>query len=492
MIPLDRNADQPLRDQIYTGVRAAILDGTLIVGARLPSTRELARHLGVSRLTVDDAYARLIAEEYTIGRRGSGTYVASDIRRPVPARASERHATTDVRGLSRWAGRLPPPESRPRHQAPLPFNLAAGTPALDVFPRAVWQRLQAREARNHTYDRFDYGPAAGLRSLRGELAGYVARSRGVRCSPDQVVITSSTHQSVDLLTRLMVDPGDAVVVEDPGYPAVRQILSVAGAAVSPLPVDADGLRTDLLPTIPGSAKLACVTPSHQYPSGALLPLARRLELLRWAGESGALVLEDDYDSELRYDARPLPALSALASGGDGLGRVAYLGTFSKVLFPALRIGYVVLDSDLVDLFVDAKRIVDRHPATQLQATAAAFIAEGHFERHLVRMRRLYASRQATLIAAIDTDLKGIASRNMFGGSGASVASAGLHVMVRVEGDRDERDLIARAADHCVEVSGGNDCFVTEPAQPHLLLGYAAMPEARIEEAVRRLASALRR
>lgn len=323
-------------------------------------------------------------------------------------------------------------------------------------------------------------------TLRAAVAGYLARSRGVRCSPDQVVITSGTNQSIDVLTRLLIDPGDRVVVEDPGYPASRAIFAVAGAELVPLPVDRDGLRTDLLDGTAADARLVWVTPTHQYPTGAMLPLARRLQLLEWAHRTGSLVLEDDYDSELRYDARPVPALAALASADRELGRVAYLGTFSKVLFPALRLGYVVLDADLVEPLVEAKRIVDRHPATQLQATVAAFIDEGHFERHLVRMRRLYASRQAALTTAIDTSLRGIATRD------ESVASAGLHVLVRFNVDLSGREIIARAAEHGIDLSGAGDCFLAAPEQPHLLMGYAALPEARITEAVRKLGQILGR
>ena len=486
MIPLDRNAGGPLRDQIYASIRSAIVDGTAPADARLPSTRELARQLGVSRLTVDDAYARLAAEEYTVGRRGSGTYVAPDMPLRSTPPAVDQPQAFEARRLSRWGQRLPRLEHQPGGPSNLPFKLSAGTPALDAFPWATWRRLAARETRDLTLGQFDYGPEAGLFQLRRALAGYMARSRGVRCAPDQVVITSGTHQSIDVLTRLLIDPGDRVLVEEPGYPVPRAILVVAGAELVPLPVDGDGVRTDLLEDIGASAKLLYVTPSHQHPTGAMLPLARRLQLLQWARRTGSLVLEDDYDSELRYDARPVPALAALASADRALGRVAYLGTFSKVLFPALRLGYVVLDSDLVEPFIEAKRIIDRHPATQLQATVTAFIDEGHFERHLVRMRRLYASRQAALNNAIDIHLRGIVTRD------EAVSSAGLHVLVRCDVDLTEREIIARAAAQGIDISGAGDCFFTPPERPHLLMGYAALPEDQITEAVRRLGQVLGR
>lgn len=497
MIPLDRDAAQPLRDQIYGAIRSAIVAGTLTHGGRLPSTRELARQLGVSRLTVDDAYARLAAEEYIAGRRGSGTYVSAAMEGPPAGGNHERSQAPEPAHLSRWGQRIgssPPFDSADRLErtTTLPFNLSAGTPGIDAFPMALWQRLQARALRTGADDAFDYGSDAGLVALRETVAAYLGRSRGVHCAPEQVVITSGTQQSLDLLTRLTVDPGDKVVIEEPAYPALRAILTAAGADIAAIPVDAHGLQTDLLPDPVEPCKLACVTPSHQYPTGALLPLSRRLALLHWAGRAGALVVEDDYDSELRYDARPVPALAALAAPGAAVpdsaagahGRVAYLGTFSKVLYPALRLGYVVLDDALAGRFLAAKRVIDRHPPTHLQATAAAFIGEGHFERHLVRMRRLYAARQATLIDAVDTSLRGIAFRD------TSVGSAGLHVFVRFDVGMDERELVARAAAGGVQVSPGGECFASPPEQPQLLLGYAAMPEDGIREGVRRLAGAL--
>ncbi len=490
LIPVDRAADPPLRDQVYTGVRAAILDGRLPPGTRLASTRELARQLGLSRFTVDDAYARLASEGYTEGRRGSGTYVGDYDIRPNPPASTSLHAavrTSDrLRPLSSWGERLPVTPLDSEFPAEIPFDFNTGTPALDSFPSAIWQRLQAREARERSRDRYDYGPSLGLPSLRKVIADYLARARGVRCAPDQVVITSGTRQSVDLLTRLLVDPGDRVLVEDPGYPATRLTLSVSGAELVPVPVDEDGLRVDCLPRQGRPAKVVCVTPSHQYPTGGVLSLWRRLELLRWAEETGTLIVEDDYDSELRYGARPVPALAALAWEREEPGSVVYLGTFSKILFPALRLGYVVLPPDLVEPFATAKSVTNRHAPTLIQATVAAFMAEGHFERHLARTRHLYANRRAALLDSLGTFLPGVAERH------PNATSAGLHFLVRFDVDLTEDQLVRRAAAHGIHLDGASACFFTPPARPHVQLGYASMPEHQIREGIRRLADVLNR
>lgn len=491
LIPLDRAAEQPLRDQVYTGVRAAILDGRLPPGARLASTRELARQLGVARFTVDDAYDRLASEGYTEGRRGSGTYVGDLQALPIPpqpashpANRAERPARDWHVKLSAWGKRLPTVSPDLEPEPRLTFTFDTGTPALDAFPTAIWQRLQARETRKQEHAHFDYGASPGLPAFRGAIADYLARSRGVRCTPEQIVVTSGTRQSIDLLARILVDPGDPVLMEDPWYPATRLTLSAAGAQVQPIPVDGDGLCVDALPEHGTPAKMVCVTPSHQYPTGGVLSLPRRLALLQWAERTGTLIVEDDYDSELRYGARPVPALAALGDAGPAGRNVAYVGTFSKVLFPALRLGYVVLPPDLVGPFAMAKNLTDRHAPTLLQATVAAFMAEGHFERHLARTRRLYAGRQAALLDALASEMPGIADRHPY------ATSAGLHFLVRFAVECSEEELIRRAAAVGIGLDGASSCFVTPPSKPHIMLGYAALPEEQIREGIRRLADLL--
>jgi GntR family transcriptional regulator/MocR family aminotransferase len=484
LIQIDRSASESLVSQVYSGIRQAIEQETLGPGDRLPSTREFARQLGITRFTVDDAYARLVSEGYLEARHGSGTYVAEHVHMPQPASGSVPTPISTRRQLSTWASRLrpePPSETSPNA---VDFNFLSGTPALDQLPTAIWQRLIRREARDQAAADFTYGYTAGLPALREAIASWVARSRGVTCTADQVLVTSGAQQSMDLVMRMLLDPGSKVVVEDPCYRFVRRVASLTGASIIPIRVDGEGLDTDRLPESDPNIRLACITPSHQYPTGAILPLSRRLDLLAWAGRTGALIYEDDYDGELRYDSRPVPALAALATAGNGPNNVIYSGSFSKVLFPALRLGYIILPPDLVGPFSDAKATVDRHAPTLNQAVVAAFITEGHFERHLVRMRRLYSRRHDALISAMETHLAGIAFRD------ESMHSAGLHILTRFVVDMTETELEELAFAHGIGFEGAGKCYITPPTKPHIFMGYAALPEEDIHAGIARLGQIL--
>lgn len=485
-IPLDREAAVSLTDQIYGGIQTAILEGRVPPGARLPSTRELARLLGVARFTVDDAYGRLAAEGYVAGRHGSGTFVepVAPLRDNSTAMAPKGvRVTHPGPALSAWAERLAKRLRPPAAISAPRFDFTAGTPALDRFPVTIWQRILVREARTHAPDRYVYGPEGGWPPLRAAVAAYLARSRGFRCDPAHVVITSGAQNALDLLARLLLDPGDTVLVESPGYPSAQGVFELAGARAQPVTVDHDGLRTGDLPRQGKPAKLVYVTPSHQYPTGVVLTLARRLELLRYATRTGLLIVEDDYDGELRYGARPLPALMALASD-DPVGRVVYIGTFSKVFFPSLRLGYVVLPASLMEPYLSALRAVERPAPTVLQAAAATFITEGHFERHLARMRRVYAGRQRALTEALETEFRGRAHRV------TPESAAGLHELVRFDLHLTEGELIQRAAACGIMLEGAGRCYGEPPATPHILFGYAATPDDDIRQGIQRLADAL--
>jgi GntR family transcriptional regulator/MocR family aminotransferase len=480
MLPIDRSAHRPLVEQVYDGVRTAIESETIAAGARLPSTREFAKQLGLTRFTVDDAYARLISEGYLVARHGSGTYVAERVR--VAPQQDVVELDTDALGglLSRWATRLP-------EQSPVPaprrveFDFQPGNPSLEEMPIGLWNRTLVREGRELDPLAYTYGDVAGLPRLREAIAGYVSRSRGVTCTPDQVVITTGVQQAMDLVFRLTVDPGDTVVIEEPGYPSVRAIARLADARLVPVPVDAEGLVVDRLPGPSLHPRLLYVTPSHQHPTGAILPLTRRIALLEWACAARTIVLEDDYDSELRYDARPVPALAALALAQPQAIPVIYMGTFSKVLFPALRLGYLVLPPALVGPMVAAKAATDRYAPAVSQATMAAFIEEGHFERHLVRMRRVYASRHQAMVDALDRHF-GVRAERV-----SSTASAGLSMLVRFDVGLDEAELVARAAAAGISLEGASRCYTTPPSPPQLVIGYAMLPEERIEAGIARLA-----
>jgi GntR family transcriptional regulator/MocR family aminotransferase len=496
-LSLDRRAARPLRQQIVDGLRLAILEGRLRAGARLPSTRALAAQLGVARFTVEDAFDQLAADGYVEGRRGAGTFVAavagpvaSDRRSPVPS-YPDSVAGADARPAERtwsaWAKRLialdPPVDLTPS----LPIDFRQGMPAVDVFPHERWARLRNRARRGLDSDSFHYGPVAGEPGLREAIAAYLARSRALRSGAARTVVTSGTQQGLDLLARLLVRPGDAVAFEEPGYPAARRVFQAAGAEIVPVPVDKDGLVVDALDTLTGvgiSPRIVYVTPSHQYPTGALMPLGRRLALLQWASRNGALVIEDDYDGEFRYGARPVEALAALDSALPGPGVVVYVGTFSKVLFPALRLGYLVLPNDLVAPVVAARAVTDRHSPRLDQRTVAELIESGDFERHLNRMRKLYAARRRALLDGLARELTGIARRD------PATTAAGLHLLVTVDLPIAEEEVVRRAAAVGVHLDPAGPCYLSPPPRPTVMIGYASVPEQAITEGIRRLAGAL--
>ncbi|MCC6791133.1 MAG: PLP-dependent aminotransferase family protein [Thermomicrobiales bacterium] len=481
-VPIDRTRPAPLRDQLYTGLRAAILDGRLAGGARLPASRVLARTLGISRFTVDDAYSRLVADGYVVGRHGSGTYVAYDAPAVDPAATPDTDGDVAPRGWSRWARDLGAP--RLAYEAPpLRYSFKQGVPALEPFPLAAWRHCQVTVNHALRPELHGYGSVRGYGPLRETLAGYLGRARMLRCTPDQIVITTGTQQALDLLARLFLDPGDVVAVEEPGYPTAHRVFRAAGATLLPVPVDGDGLQVDRLDDVTG-AKLLYVTPSHQFPTGGVLPLARRRALLAWARQRGTLIVEDDYDSEFRYGQRPVEALAALDGSFPGPGSVAYVGTFSKVLYPSLRLGYLVLPVDLVERVMAAKDVADRHPSTLDQATLAAFIDDGQFERHLARMRRVYASRLAALEAALTHWFGDRVVRD------PAATAAGLHLLVQFDVPYGEAEMVARAAAAGVLVDPASPSYLVPPSRPGALLGYAVMDESGIDAGIRALAAVL--
>jgi len=417
-LALDRTLDTPLQTQVFDQIRDAILQGRLAPGARLPSSRLLAAEMGVSRNTILAAYDRLYGEGYVEGRTGSGTRVSGVLledlltarnssgqgaERPEPAGKTSglNHRLGDL-GSRRTA--LPARAFRP------------GVPDLDNFPFTHWSRLGAKFWRRPPADLLVSGDLAGYRPLRDAIAAYLGAVRGVHCSGDQVMVTSGAQQGLDLIARVLIDPGDRVWVEDPGYAGLRGAFLAAGAELVDVSVDNEGLSIDRGEALAPDAVLAAVTPSHQYPTGVTMSLARRLELLNWAAEAGAWILEDDYDSEFRYGGKPLSALQGL----DGGSRVIYAGTFSKVLFPALRLGYLVLPQALVDPFLKVRAALDDQPSITMQPVLAQFIEDGQFAAHIRRMRALYEERQETLIRVIHTEADGVLD--------AAASEAGMHLV----------------------------------------------------------------
>jgi GntR family transcriptional regulator/MocR family aminotransferase len=491
VLGIDPARPEPLHRQLYGGLRSAILDQRLKPGARLPSTRSLATTLGLARNTVHGAYDQLLAEGYLETRHGAGTYVAASLpddalragaaaTMPMtPAQADPPTGRAHLgERLSRWGHRIAEIAPTPYTTAApsLPFDFRHGRPDATHFPLEEWRRAASRQLRQMDRDDLWYGPPAGLPSLRVAIAEYLGRARGVRCVPEQVIVTTGTQQAIDLISRLLVEDGDPVVVEDPCYPGARRVFQALGARLLDVPVDEHGLCTDSLPDQP--ARLIYTTPSHQYPSGATLPVSRRLDLLRWAERHGALVIEDDYDSEFRHVGRPLEALQGL----DRSGRVAYVGSFSKVLYPALRLGYLVAPPELVQLCAEAKRLVDLQTATPGQEMLAELIESGQFEAHLRRMRRVYRGRRTALLEALARDLDGLAE--------PGPSEAGLYLRIVLAPGLDDEVVARRAAELGVAVYPARPYFARPPARPGLILGYAALDEAGIAEGIRRLRQAI--
>jgi GntR family transcriptional regulator/MocR family aminotransferase len=469
VIPLSRNA--PLTRQIYSWFRQAILQGTLGSGERLPSTRELAEHLHVSRTVVVLAYEQLLAEGFVAGRAGSGTYVSKGLA-TGPKSAEAKVAKVK---LSRFGHCLEAvtlnvnvPGQRPKA---LPYDFAYGRSDVRMFPFETWRRMLLRHARKAPVRELDYGPAAGSLALREAICVHVRRSRAVVCNPSQVIVVNGSQQALDLIARMLIERGDQVAIENPSYQGTIEVLRTAGARLLPVLVDREGLRPASLPK---DARIAFATPSHQFPTGAVLPLARRLELLDWAREKDAVVVEDDYDGEFRYEEQPLESLQGL----DTEGRVIYIGTFSRTIFSALRIGYLIVPKSLVAAFTSAKWLCDRHTATLEQETLAEFIGSGMYERHLRRVRRRNAGNRDVLIEAISEYL---GTRVEVTGDGA-----GAHFVLWPRKRISESVAIERAAARGVGIYGISRYFLTQPSRPGLMLGYSRMTQDEIREGVRRL------
>jgi GntR family transcriptional regulator/MocR family aminotransferase len=494
-IVLDRRRGLSL--QLYQALRARVLDGRLSSGTRLPASRDLAKVLALSRNSVVRAYDQLYAEGYIESRVGDGTYVSrlpklsTEVSTGLYPRLSTGLSTfvdkstedlSSNASSSVWLDRLknhhlPAPRSGP------PRAFRVGVPAFDLFPFDVWAKLHAGFWRNPDPARLGYGDPAGEPQLRELISAYLRQSRGISCTAGQIVITSGAQQAITLCAQLLVQPGQAVAVENPGYRAAGHAFAVAGGQVKGVPVDAEGLDCARLEQLP-DCRVAYVTPAHQYPTGVTMSLARRLQLLAWAERSDGWIIEDDYDGEYRYSGAPLAPLAAL----DQQGRVLYVGTFGKIAFPALRLGYLVLPQSLVEPFSQARALAVRHSEVGTQSVMAQFMALGHFQRHIRRMRRAALSRRNVLKAGWPTTVAGL-------GAMPEVA-AGLHVMVPVDNFAREQALVALAEAAGVEVNPLSGYWLEDSDEPvdkraGLVLGFAAVAEAQIADAVMRLRKAWR-
>jgi GntR family transcriptional regulator / MocR family aminotransferase len=476
-IVLDRASSAPLHRQIYDQWRQGILTGRFRRAERVPSTRELCATLEVSRSTVTQAYDQLVAEGYLESSTGSGTFVCrelpDELLQPRRSHAPQAEKTPPIR-LSRYGAGLNDDFSYP--PAPPGFiRFTQWRPDLALFPLSIWRKMVMRRLRSAAPELFDYSDeSAGYGALRDEIAAYVSRSRAVRCTPEQVTIVSGSAQGIDLCARLLLEHGSEVAIENPGYPGAHRIFAGCGARLRPARIDESGI---VIRDLGRKARLVYVTPSHQFPTGAAMSLARRLELIEWSRRHNAVLIEDDYDSEYRYSGPPLPSLQGLATDVA----VIYIGTFSKVMFPSLRIGYVIAPESLVDRLRRAKWLADRHTPVPDQAALADFIAEGHLERHIRRMRRIYGERRDVLVESLD---RYFGDRVQIRGD-----AAGMHVLVRFNGDGAKIAEKAAAAKVLLVSSAG--CYLTEPRRGEFILGFSSIGERSIQEGIRRLAEAIR-
>ncbi|MDG4838686.1 PLP-dependent aminotransferase family protein [Micromonospora sp. WMMD967] len=492
LVALDRDSSIPLQQQLCDQISGSVRTGRLRPGDPVPPSRELAHQLRVSRTVVTRAYELLRANGVLTSRRGSGTRVSGALTdTPPPAQRAARPPLWPEPPLPTDAGSplWKPWEPAPMHRPDGAYDFRHGTPALASFPVTRWRQSLAEAVSQADAVALGYGPAEGASSLRTQISALLRRSRALDANREHTVVTSGATQAMDILVRLLVGPDDVVVIEDPSHTVLRQIFGYSRAAVVPVGVDEEGLRVDEIESQvrahghdPSRVRLIYVTPSHQFPTGFIMSERRRRALLRWAREHSATVLEDDYHNEFTFAEERLPSLAADPQDAD----VVYVGSFSKTLFPSLRIGYAVLPQHLVRPFLGVKWITDRLTPTLTQEALAEFISSGAYARHIGRMDRLYRQRRARLLEAL--------YEHFGAGVRISGTAAGLHVLVTLGGasDADEAAIVRAAAARDVRIYPASGYFVTRPpAEPTFLIGYAALPTARITEGVALLAAAVR-
>jgi GntR family transcriptional regulator / MocR family aminotransferase len=475
-----RSTEGPLYRRIYQALKTGIRSGRFGATARLPSTRALAIDLGVSRNTVILAYEQLAAEGYIVSHQRSAVRVIGARQTPA-ADAPGLQKPQAAPNLSKYAQRLllksnTPPSSSYATRPGLRYDFRYGRPAFDEFPRDIWRQLLAARMRKSGRESLGYASPAGYAPLREALTDYLKRARGLSCEADQIIIVNGSQQALDLIARILVDPGDRVVTEEPHYPGTTLTFKAAGARIISVPVDEEGLDVARLPSTNARVRLVSVTPCHQFPTGVIMPLDRRLALLNWAARSGAWIAEDDYISEFRYEGHPIEALQAL----DRNGRVLYVGTFSKTLFPALRLAYLVLPRPLVTPFLSAKWIADRYSSIHSQEALTDFIATGKFELYLRRASLRNARRRQVLIETLHQCF----------GERVEIAgeNAGVHLLVWLNGvaPKDVRPIIEKAARAGVGLYSIEPYYTQPTRRAGLLFGYAALSETEIRAGIQRL------
>jgi GntR family transcriptional regulator/MocR family aminotransferase len=482
----DKNSSAPLYRQIYTAIRRAILSGEFSSRMRLPASRLLAEQLGVSRITVVNAYEQLFAEGYLEGKIGAGTFVAAELpddllqidkRKTVLSKENKTHSP---QRLSPFGERLKARDAqsvRARTIAAFqPFQ--NGLTAVDKFPFDIWTRIAARLLRNPPREILGYAAPQGYFPLREAVAAHLKSARGVNCAPEQVIITSGAQQALDLTARIFLSEKDAVWIEDPCYLEARNAFAATGAKVISVPVDDEGFNLAAAPERGESTKLVYVTPSHQYPLGVTMSLPRRLALIEWAKKNDAWIIEDDYNSEFRYAGRPLASLQGL----DGDGRVIYIGTFSKTIFPSLRIGCLVVPRDLIDIFSIARALNDVHSPLLEQAILTEFIVEGHFARHVRRMRMLYEERQQILLEECEKQLGSLLE--------VKKADAGMHLVGWLPAGVTGKSISHNASQENLKLAPISAYSINKLPREGFILGYTAFDKRQIRNGVKKLKALL--
>ncbi|MEO7996163.1 MAG: PLP-dependent aminotransferase family protein [Gemmatimonadaceae bacterium] len=476
---LPADSDQPLTIRVEALIRRAILSGNLIAGARLPSSRILAQDLHVSRHTVEHAFDQLVAEGFLTRRRGSGTFVATALpEREQPPLGRKKEVVNEESAFELSERGTLIAEYRGLRDRLLGTAFTPSVPAIELFPRAIWSRLMSRATSRAGVDDWSYGASNGVLELRNAIAAHVAGSRAVAGTPDQVIVMSSAQQAVDLVARVLMDPGDVAWVEDPCYPLGVQLLKAAGARICPVPVDSDGLDVDRALELDATARLAYVTPSHQYPSGGLMSLSRRKALLAWAERERTWIIEDDYDGDFRYVGRPLASLQGL----DLAERVIYIGTFNKMMFSSLRLAYLIAPPALVEPFMAAKHMMDGHAPVHTQAAMARFIDDGHLATHLRRVVGAYDERRVAVLSALER----ISDELEVGPS-----DAGLHLTAYLRRDIDDRNVARECAKAGIALDPLSR-FYLGPKRSGFVLGFACSSPSRTETAMRTVAREIRK
>jgi GntR family transcriptional regulator / MocR family aminotransferase len=481
VISVDRQSPKPLHKQIYDAYRAMIVGGGLQPGQQIPSTRALASDLKVSRIPVLTAYAQLLAEGYFEARTGAGTFVCSSlpdqVARPTNGNSAKHiPQSTESRFVAKRTSVLPTTETAPPWFGLGAFSISQAE--YNEFPTQVWSNLTLRHCRNLQANTFHYGDAMGCEQLRDAVCNYLRTARGVRCESQQVMIVSGSQEALEVSARVLLDPGSSVWVEEPGYWLTRRVLTFAGCRLVPVPVDGEGLNVAAGIKKCRNARAVYVAPSHEFPLGVTMSASRRLQLLDWAERSKAWIVEDDYDSEYRYDSMPIASLQGL----DSNSRVIYIGTFSKVLFPSLRLGYMVIPKDLVHHFLEARRTIDISPAYLYQAVVTDFIREGHFARHIRRMRQLYGDRRALLVKCLRQEFR--SSLEVMG------SEAGMFLTVAIPKGIRDIEIAKIAARERLWVAPLSPYYLEEPSRQGFLLGFGGVLAEEIPHGVQRLKSVL--